>query len=395
MWGFWAGCLGLLALALGFVLYPWWTSPHSRSDSMRDVLIRAHRLRRDELQQDVEIGWLSPELYGEAESELDRGLLEEAKDVADTSVNPSQSQFRIGAFLALGVAVLSASLMLMSSELTRLAIVGEMQNNSAHTETLHERLLRQVEQNPEEVDAWADLGDFYRRQGRGEEAVNAWIHANALLDYSDPAALVALADAMAMSGGDWFSSEAVAYLQRALVLDPNHQKALWLSGWAAWQKGSMDAAVDYWERLLAVLPPEEEGVRAMVESWLAEARGESGATAVGPSLQVEVTLAPELTQAYSPGATLFVYARRVDGMPMPLAIWRGAAEGFPTQVVLDDSLSMIEEMSLSQADEVMVQARISESGLAERQSGDLYGEIGPISVAPNVSVQLTINQRVP
>ena len=81
MWGFFAGCLALLVLALIFVLYPWWAKRRPRSESMRDILTHAYNLRRDELQQDVEIGWLSPELFGEAEAELDRSLLEDVEEV--------------------------------------------------------------------------------------------------------------------------------------------------------------------------------------------------------------------------------------------------------------------------------------------------------------------------
>lgn len=395
MWGFFAGCLALLALALIFVLYPWWAKQRTRSESMRDILTQAYNLRRDELQEDVEIGWLSPELFGEAEAELDRGLLEDVEGVGDPSSEPARQGGRTAVLLALGVVVVSVGLMLASSELTRFAIFGGAPDETEQIETLHERLLRQVDENPEEVNAWAELGDFYREQGRGPEAVSAWMHANALLEYSDPSALTALADAMALAGGDWFSDEAMGYLSQALTLDPGHQKALWLFGWASWQRGNAEAAVRHWERLLLVLSPEEEGVRAMVENWLAEARREAGEPAVGPSLQVEVALAPELAEAYSPDATLFVYARRVEGAPMPLAIWRGKASEFPVQVVLDDTRAMMPEMKLSQAREVMVLARISASGQAERQSGDLIGEVGPVGVAPNVAIQLTIDQRIP
>ena len=52
---------------------------------MRDVLTQAYNLRRDELQEDVEIGWLSPELFGEAEAELDRGLLEDVEGAGEFS----------------------------------------------------------------------------------------------------------------------------------------------------------------------------------------------------------------------------------------------------------------------------------------------------------------------
>ena len=133
----------------------------------------------------------------------------------------------------------------------------------------------------------------------------------------------------------------------------------------------------------------------MVENWLAEARREAGEPAVGPSLQVEVTLAPDLAEAYSPEATLFVYARRTEGAPMPLAIWRGKASGFPVRVMLDDTQAMMPEMKLSQAREVMVLARISASGQAERQSGDLIGEVGPVEVGLNASTQVIIDGRIP
>ena len=395
MWGFFAGCLALLALTLIFVLYPWWVKRRPRSESMRDVLAYAYELRRDELQQDVEIGWLSPELFGEAETELDRSLLEDVGEVGEGASESTKQDGRTAAWLALGVVVVSVGLMLASSELTRFALFGGAPEEAEQAEALHERLLRQVDETPEAVNAWAALGDFYREQGRGQEAVSAWMHANALLEYSDPSALVALADALALANEDWFSDEAMDHLSRALELNPGHQKALWLFGWASWQRGHADAAVQTWERLLGVLPAEEEGVRAMVENWLDEARREAGEPEAGPSLQVDVALDPAFADAYGPEATLFVYARRTDGPPMPLAVWRGPVGEFPVQVVLDDTLAMMPEMALSKAREVVVVARISESGQAERQSGDLIGEVGPVAVALQATAQVTINQRIP
>ena len=395
MWMFFAGCATLLMLALIFALYPWWMKPRPRSESMRDVLAQAYRLRKDELQQDVEIGWLSPELFGEAEAELDRSLLEDVEGAGDPHPKLTRKGRWTAVSLGIAVVVASIGLMLASSELTRFAIFGSAADDTQQAEALHERLLRQVDESPEKVDAWAELGDFYRQQGRGAEAVSAWMHANALLEYLDPTALTALADAMAMASGDRFTDEAMAYLSQALELDPNHQKALWLFGWASWQRGDAAAAIQRWDRLLLVLSPEEKGVRAMVETWLAEARREAGEPGVGPSLQVEVTLDPGLARAYRPDATLFVYARRVDGAPMPLAIWRGKASELPVRVVLDDTQAMMPEMKLSQAREVMVLARVSASGQAGRQSGDLIGEVGPVMVGPNVEVKMTIDQLIP
>lgn len=397
MWGFLLGCLALVLVALGFVLHPWLWQARPRTRPMQDLLTDAYRMRRDELQEDVEIGWLAPELYGEAESELDRGLLDDAQTLSAPADGATLDRRWMAAGLAAAVLILSGNIFLLSEDLRQFAGRSVAPDQAAESEMLHERLLAHAAQNPDDVGAWMHLGRFYRMQGRGDEAAVAWARANELRDGSDPSVLASLADAMAMAAGDRFSAAAIAYLTQALALDPEHRKALLLAGLAARQQRQMEAAAAYWERLLAVLPPEQEGMRVMVEAWIAEAGGGSAApaAAAGPALKVSVTLDPALARGLDPETVLFVYARHHAGPPMPLAIWRGRAADLPLEVTLDDRAAMAPGMALSDAAEVDVLARLSFSGEAQPQSGDLLGVAGPVAVAADVSVALVIDRRVP
>jgi cytochrome c-type biogenesis protein CcmH len=93
--------------------------------------------------------------------------------------------------------------------------------------------------------------------------------------------------------------------------------------------------------------------------------------------------------------TLFVFARAVSGPPMPLAIQRLKASQLPATVTLDDSMSMMPAMKLSKFPQVVVGARVSKSGNAMPQSGDLQTLSSPLDSHRNEPVALTIDQIVP
>jgi cytochrome c-type biogenesis protein CcmH len=111
-------------------------------------------------------------------------------------------------------------------------------------------------------------------------------------------------------------------------------------------------------------------------------------------LSGRVSLSPALKSSVSPNDTVFVFARAVDGPPMPLAIVRLKVADLPASFRLDDSNAMAPNMNLSSFDKVTVTARVSKSGNAMPQSGDLEASIGP--VAHNASgLALLIDHAVP
>jgi cytochrome c-type biogenesis protein CcmH len=68
-----------------------------------------------------------------------------------------------------------------------------------------------------------------------------------------------------------------------------------------------------------------------------------------------------------------VVARPNDGSRMPVAVLRIPAAGLPLAFTLDDSLAMNPDRLLSQFAELQIEARISQSGQAMPQPGDLFG----------------------
>jgi cytochrome c-type biogenesis protein CcmH len=103
---------------------------------------------------------------------------------------------------------------------------------------------------------------------------------------------------------------------------------------------------------------------------------------------VQVTLAPDLAAHVQPGDTLFVFARAAEGPRMPLAISRRRADELPLTVTLDDSMAMQPQLKLSAFDRVVVGARISRSGNAIPQTGDLEGQTAPIAPSGSTAIQI-------
>ncbi|MFO1506180.1 MAG: hypothetical protein U1F23_03760 [Lysobacterales bacterium] len=118
-------------------------------------------------------------------------------------------------------------------------------------------------------------------------------------------------------------------------------------------------------------------------------------SAANPGLTVHVSLAPSLARDVTPGAILFVYARAVSGPPMPLAIKRLEASDLPATVTLADADGVMPTMRLSSAHQIVVAARVSASGNAMPQSGDLEGESAPIDLPHGAAVDVTIARAVP
>ncbi len=118
----------------------------------------------------------------------------------------------------------------------------------------------------------------------------------------------------------------------------------------------------------------------------------SGRTALAVS--GKVTLAPGLASKGSPTDTLFVFAKAVDGPPMPVAIVRATKRELPFSFRLDDSNSPMPARKLSQAGTVVIVARLSKSGEAAAKSGDLQGMSQPVKPGTD-GISVTIDREIP
>ncbi|QKT05068.1 hypothetical protein HUS23_11885 [Ectothiorhodospiraceae bacterium 2226] len=117
-----------------------------------------------------------------------------------------------------------------------------------------------------------------------------------------------------------------------------------------------------------------------------------GGDPVDGGISGTVSLAPDLAERADPDDTVFLFARMPEGPPMPLAVQRLQVRDLPASFVLDDSHAMT-EMRLSQAERVLIVARVSKSGMAGAQPGDLEGRSQV--VAPGTAgLEIVIDQAL-
>lgn len=235
-------------------------------------------------------------------------------------------------------------------------------------------LQQALEREPQRADGWALLGRSQLALGQASEANAAFERAVALAP-DEAAVLVEAAQARAQ--GDparQFDDTALRWLRHAQQVDPDSERAAWLIGVALRQRGQNDEAAATWE---ALLPRLEPGAAAALREQIAVARGSSGNPAPDPAsppahaLRVSVTLDPAVASSLPADATVFVIARQPDGPPMPVAVEKHRVSDLPLTVTLDDADSPMPTAKLSTLQEVEVFARISRSGQANRQEGDI------------------------
>ncbi|WP_417223021.1 c-type cytochrome biogenesis protein CcmI [Achromobacter spanius] len=91
-------------------------------------------------------------------------------------------------------------------------------------------------------------------------------------------------------------------------------------------------------------------------------------------------IADALRDQVQPGDTVFILARPVSGSRMPLAITQWRVSDLPRAFVLDDSNAMSPQATLSGASRVRVEIRVSRSGTAAAQPGDLSGVLPDVDI---------------
>jgi cytochrome c-type biogenesis protein CcmH len=274
------------------------------------------------------------------------------------------------------------------------------------------QLAERMKDNPADAEGWTMLARSYTVLGRFEDAIPAYARVVELIPSSAPV-LADYADAVAATKGTIDNAQSVDLIERALKADPRNPKALALAGTVAYERADYASAIGHWQKVADQLPPGSE-LAPRVQASIADARGRlggSGGAAAGSqpagslaaspsasrnqagaragSVSGTVTLDPSVAAQASPGDTVFVFARPASGARMPLAVLRAQVRDLPLSFTLDDSMAMAPGMTLSSAAEVVVGARVSKTGNAIAQPGDLSGEITGVKPgAKNIAVRI-------
>jgi cytochrome c-type biogenesis protein CcmH len=405
---FWFIAWAMTLLVLGLLLRPLFSRQESSRKGEGEKALSVYRQQFTELEQDARNALLTDEQYQQSKRELERRLLEETESAEAALPTRARrvSARAVGAALAVIIPTISGLLYwewgnqqaTILSSVSSPAVQGGSDNahkTSEGLDALSERLKKKLEQNPNDGVGWALLARSYVEIGRHADAVPIYEKAMKLIP-DDPQMLVDYADALGVLHGRKLVGKPEALVQQALKIDPNHVKALMLAGTVAFDRKDFGQAVQYWERASANLPTDAEGeVRQELLSGIAEAAGLAGGKpamikSVGlavpstkPGSQTAaisgtVSLAPSLAGKSAPMDTLFVFAREMNGPPMPVSIVRATKNELPFTFRLDDSTSPMSSRKLSDVGTVVILARLSKSGQAMPQSGDLEGMSQPV-----------------
>lgn len=258
-------------------------------------------------------------------------------------------------------------------------------------------LQAELAKHPDEAEGWRLLGQALGNSQRFTESRDAMAHA-AKLAPRDADVLTEAAQSRALADPEHrFDTVAVTLLRQAMEVQPQHQRARWFLGIAQRQAGENAEAAKTWEPLLAMV---DASTAPSLRVQIDEARKAAGMKplpAAAPvasqgGLRVRVALDPELAARVRlrGDATVFVIARAAGGPPMPVAVERHTLQELPLDITLDDGDSPMPTQKLSAMRDIEVLARVSASGDAIPQSGDLESTPSRVTLPASGPVDLTI-----
>ena len=401
---FWIAAAALLLLALAILLIPLLRGARAQvADQRQQQNIQIAREKKHTLDAQLAEGEIDQVAFDAAYLDLQTALaLELERDEA-------QDQGARGNWMALVVllAIPCASIALYlvygdyrvidNPQLTQAA--PPQPQTAAPQMSLDEMVAaaeKRLRENPDDAEAWFLLGSTYMAKQEFDAAVNAFRRCDTLMA-DEPGILFALADALAMQNNGSLLGEPEALVLRGLQLAPRFPNGLWLAGMAAEQRQDFSTAHHYWSLLLPMITDDAaaaDEVRGLLAS-LEQRDPKLVAKAVTGKRQLtlRIDINDELRTQASAETVVFVYARAMQGPPMPLAVKRLQLQDLPLTLSLDDDDAMMPSMKLSSFDQIVVGARVSFSGNPVSQSGDFYTELESVDSAnPPEQIDLTIDR---
>ncbi len=417
MLSFWIICTLLIIVAL-IIILPSLLAKGTQADLDRQKINRAvFEKKLKELEHDREYDLIDKEQYEVAKSDLQRTLIDDLANQKEFALKKSNKILPIIILLAVPVVTVLTYLKINNGLVSlspdfQAQMQAQQQGQMSSVEDAIASLEQKLKQNPNNLDGWLMLGRSYLISKKFDAAVIAFAKANEISKGANPNVLVAYGEAQGFAAGQKFDENTLALFTKALQIDPDNERGLWYAGLATYQLQDFKSSAGYWEKLMQQVPSDQEQVKSALQVYLNDAKQKAGieiadapqasdqatlkqSEASQASIIVNVSLKEKLKEKIVNSDTLFIYARAHNGPKMPLALVKMTAGDLPTSVTLDDSVSMMPSMTLSSMGQVEVIARISKSGQAIMQSGDIYGSVQSVSTNKSETVDVVISELAP
>ena len=294
--------------------------------------------------------------------------------------------------------------------ISRLSKKVDSESNQQNLEALYQALRTQVELEPENIQAWRSLAMFNSRVGRSGEAVTA-IKQAIKMNPDNVDIQVELAQSYASSKDEAELRMANNLLLKIVQKHPQHQGALVTLGFNSFNLGMYQAAIDAWQTLLDSREPGSAGA-SMLERSISVAKqklaelesgrnaeqvattSDSSGAASEAKIKVRLKVPDSIRESLQGNESVFIFAKAVDGPPLPLAVVRTSLDKLSQEFTLSDANAMQPQFRLSKFEKVRVTARISKSGVANASAGDIEGESGILSAPFTTEVQILVIDKV-
>ncbi|MEP6391204.1 MAG: c-type cytochrome biogenesis protein CcmI [Halioglobus sp.] len=393
-------CAGLILFSGLFYLFPRRSRFGSQQD-LEEANREWYRLRKAELEASSS---------SELEDDIQLRLLEDAQQARQqASLSESQS-FPVWLLLPV-IGLMATGLYYYLGAAADVRINEQLQTVDANSDpadmqALIDAVQERSAQRPENLHYVALLGRYYMGQGDYSRAAGTY---SALAEQApeDAQALAYAAQAEFLAADRQLSDSARVLAERALAINPHQRTALGLLGMASFEQGQYRAAIEYWERLLAMETPGSQSA-TMIAGVIERARASLGEVAqpaaespavesvepVSDSTGVTVSIRMPQGANFTAADTVFVLARNAaSDSRMPIAVQRLSAGQLPLTLRLDDSNSMAGQ-KLSDADEVLVIVQVSPDGSPGEAGATFLGQAGPLVPGDSktaVEIELSAN----
>lgn len=396
----------------------------------RNIEIFKERLQ--ELEAEQQQGTLDQESLQQLKIELEKSLLSDVGQSATAELQPvdvAAPHWLIAALISITVVIASLSLYQIlgrGDDYSRYLVLrdsGMLNNQVAANKPAAPDfnkaitvLLEKLKENPQDLQKWYLLANSYAATQQFNKAAEVFLRIQTLVGKDSPeyaSAKGAYAQSLYLANNEQVNDAVRVALDEALAIDPQEANALVLNGIDAYQKGTYQEAITIWEK--SKLKANSRLIEEFIAPSIAAAQEKLGITPKNPfaapalaanapddkqaggiaKLDLNVDIASELKAKVTPEQVVFIFASPV-GAKMPLAVQRIQVKDLPAKVTLDDSKSVMPTAKLSSAAMVDVTARISFSGQAMPQTGDLFGRQEKIdSKQTQQALSIVINQVVP
>ncbi|QSX33439.1 c-type cytochrome biogenesis protein CcmI [Shewanella avicenniae] len=361
------------------------------------------------LEKELNDNILDQQEFDSLKKELEVSLLQDIKQGQDESLNVQGKRKS-----ALWPSLMSVIVIIVAGFMyQRLGAYQEMENTAAATpanphagmspeqlmQMRVEMLEKQIMAEPENSQAWFNLGHAYMQAGDFDKSISAFDKVISLV--GEHAELLGpKATALYYKAGQKMIPIVQQLIDRSLALDPHDPSTLLLVGMDAFYTADYQKAIDAWQKILESdrSDIDRQAIISAVDAAKMRLQANDGAmpndaahagvkkaddsaaATTAKTVTIELSVSPELASKVSSTDMIFVFARPTEGPSVPVAATKVSAKALPVTVVLDDTTNMGGSVKLSESKNVEIIAVLSKHGNLKPEAGDLRGKLASINV---------------